>query len=340
MALAAVSVGATSPGEPQVIETEAQVLRHIRYQDEQINAGFAAVILNEYRKLSKEHPDEGTYTYLYARLVKDNQTRLHLLRKAVEQTPRMFYAERDLGRALYASGKFQEAIEHLTRALKKVPLSARTRYARGLAYYHRGEVKRAIADFGDVVDIDPDHASSYEDLAVALIHDGQYPRAIEVMSAALERFEDAKNRHYLYRNLGIAHARLGNPEASLSAHLQAVATEPAYYDGHVSLGRLYYRSEDLDRAAHHFQLALSLQPDNGQALLQLGIVRFELDDLDASTHLLEKATRTDSARVDAYLYLSKVYQARSDHRAAQTSLQKHHEARRLSENRAPVPPTR
>ena len=64
--------------------------------------------------------------------------------EAVEQTPGMFYAERDLGRELYTSGAFREAVEHLTRALSENQTSTWSRYLRGLAFYHSSHSKHRI----------------------------------------------------------------------------------------------------------------------------------------------------------------------------------------------------
>lgn len=317
---------ATDPGV-QTVETEADILLHIELQKQRIRAGDVDEVIEFYRKLSQGHPGEGRYIYLFARLNRDDPSRLALLLEAVEQTPGMFYAERDLGRELYTSGAYREAVEHLTRALSANPNSARSRYLRGLAFYHRGEVKRAITDFETTIDVDPTHAAAYAELAVALMHDNRLDRAIEVMNNALQRFPDSKNRHFLHRNLGIAYGRSGKAKESRASYKQAIDKDPTYYDGHVSLGKDYYTDGELHRAAEQFQEALSLRPESGTAALQLGIVRFELDDLATSTRLLENAIKADSTLTDAYLYLSWAFGKQGNSKRAREFLLKHHQTR-------------
>ena len=125
--LATSSIASSADSIVQPVETEADILLHIKLQNKRIKAGHVDEVIESYRKLSQGHSGEGRYTYFFARLNRDDRFRLALLQEAVEQTPGMFYAERDLGRELYTSGAFREAVEHLTRALSE------TRPRHGLA---------------------------------------------------------------------------------------------------------------------------------------------------------------------------------------------------------------
>jgi tetratricopeptide (TPR) repeat protein len=309
------------------IVSESDVLLHAHRQDEQIRAGHRDQTIKEYRDMHRSHPDSGYHTYLYARVCSNSTLKIQLLKEAVDQTPKLFHGRRDLARVFYSTGDYRGTIEQLTAALQTHPTSVQALYLRGLAYYHHGEVTEAIGDFRSAVSSDPDHLSSYEELSVALLHGGQSEDAVSVMNRMLERFGEAENRHQTYRNLGIAYARLGKMDESRLAYYRAVRERPDYFEGFISLGKAWYADDDLAKAALYFEKATTLHPGSAPALLQLGIVRFEQDRLDAARSLIRRALDLDSTLVGAHLYLSKVYREKGDYQRANDHLRRHHTSR-------------
>ena len=58
-------------------------------------------------------------------------------------------------------GKFEEAIDSLTKALKLSPKSVNALNTRGIAYCKKGDIDKAIADFSRAIKINPKFGKAY-----------------------------------------------------------------------------------------------------------------------------------------------------------------------------------
>ena len=82
-------------------------------------------------------------------------------------------------------------------------------FNRGRVYFSKGEVERAIQDYGAAIDIGPKHASAFESRGFAYLSQGQIDKAIADYDAALQL--DAKRATALY---GRGTAKLKKGDAS------------------------------------------------------------------------------------------------------------------------------
>jgi tetratricopeptide (TPR) repeat protein len=71
------------------------------------------------------------------------------------------------GRALTASGKYPEAIEELSEAIRLKPDFSRALNARGYVYLLKRDYPHAAADFDEAIRLDPNYINAYHNRSVA-----------------------------------------------------------------------------------------------------------------------------------------------------------------------------
>lgn len=105
--------------------------------------------------------------------------------------------------------------------------------------------------------------------ALALMGSGDYGAAIPV----LQKFsEDNPRLAGPYINLGIAYARVGEPETALAALDKAVELNPGNAAAQLQRGILYRERGDFQAALGAYEQALTLQPDYALAHRNIGIL--------------------------------------------------------------------
>ncbi|HET9869039.1 MAG TPA: sigma 54-interacting transcriptional regulator, partial [bacterium] len=104
------------------------------------------------------------------------------LEKALEQyrlvlagSPKNILALGNLGDALMALERFEEAVKTYKKALKLLPESGERLNLQndlGVAYFKKGEIESAIAEFKAVLKADPDHVNAIYNLGQVYYHEG------------------------------------------------------------------------------------------------------------------------------------------------------------------------
>lgn len=102
--------------------------------------------------------------------------------KAAELAPDNAFYHRQLGIALYDSGKAALAAQQFNLALQGDPKDADGYYWRAKSLQAQGEKEKAIADLNAVIGLDPDYAEAYSELARIYAETGQASRAAEVLA--------------------------------------------------------------------------------------------------------------------------------------------------------------
>lgn len=133
----------------------------------------------------------------------------------------------------------------------------------------RGDLERALALYGEVIEGNPDHAEALHNAGVIYLTRGDTGKAIHSFREALRirpDYPDALN------NLATALKRTGDREAALRSMERAVSLRPGFVEAHFNLGNLYREMGQYERAAESFQTAACLNPHDHEALNNLGAV--------------------------------------------------------------------
>lgn len=112
-------------------------------------------------------------------------------RKAVELNPSYALGQNWYGMFLLAMGRFEEALERVTRAKALDPLSTQN-VNLGLVHYFSGRYDRAVKEFNDMLALDPNFAVGRLSLGKAYLEKKNYDKAIEELrlAASLEGASD------------------------------------------------------------------------------------------------------------------------------------------------------
>ncbi len=132
---------------------------------------------------------------------KEYDAAIKLFREALQSQPDYAEALDNLGKALDATGKDEEAIGDFDRALKLAPEQAVIHSNKGLALYHEGKFADAAASFREAIAIHDDFPEAYNGLGASLMGLGKTDEAIAAFRKSIQ--QNPKNADAL-NNLGTA----------------------------------------------------------------------------------------------------------------------------------------
>ena len=266
------------------------------------------------------------------------------LRRAAEQAPEDFEANRRLGTLLVGQGQAGEALRYLQQAARVKPGDEQNSYELALAYSETGDYERARSTLqpllaahgnaeahhllGDIEEkqgnsldavrqyeraatLDPSEANLFDWGAELLLHRATEP-AIEVFSKGHRLFPKAVR---MLLGLGAAWFVQGSYGQAAGYFCQASDLDPEDPNPYVFLGKIQ-EAEAAPSAEISQRLArfVRLHPENAQANYYYGMSQWkqaehsgETGKLEGAEALLQKAARLDSGYAAAYLQLGRLY---------------------------------
>jgi Flp pilus assembly protein TadD len=160
----------------------------------------------------------------------------------------------ELGRALNAARRFDQAVEPLNEAIRLQSKDAETRYQLGLAEMQTGNVAVARWQFRTALETDPRHAQAW--------------------------FQQANIAYFT-----------GDLTKAAHDYQQAIAIKPRWADAHSHLGAVLFAQQNLPAAAAEYRLALELSPNNAGAHYNLGLLLLLQDDLAGARIEIDRAAK-------------------------------------------------
>jgi tetratricopeptide (TPR) repeat protein len=194
-----------------------------------------------------------------------------------------------------ASARNGEAIEKLLRATKLDPEHFDANFALGRALFGNGNITSAVEAFRNAVKIQPEHLLARFFLATALERDGLFTQALKEYRAAVKI-----NADYAEGNLGLGVLLLkieGDSSAEGILALQkALSLNGNMYEGRISLGRAFNRTNRAAEAVEHLQIAAKLAPDNPEPHYQLALAYRKMGKQRESADEMEIVRKIHQAR--------------------------------------------
>ncbi len=195
-----------------------------------------------------------------------------LFRHALQLTSDNHLAHNNLGDALAQKGKFEEAIEHFTKALEiwaNFP-EANKNYAAAhfnlaLALVRQERLEEAIAHFSEALRTQPDDADTHYNLGVTLEKQGRLEEAMIQFSEVLRiQPDNAEARN----NMGVILTSQGRFKEAISHYSKALQHNPNDGETHNNLGVALFTVGQLDQAIGHYLTAIKLDPNLALALVR------------------------------------------------------------------------
>ena len=265
-----------------------------------------------------------------------------LWQRAVLVTRNNFDAHDLLGRAWFAQGRMDEAIQEFQEAARLNTGFAEAQNSLGHAFAARGQMAEAIACYRKALAIEPDSIVAHLSLGNLFLKAGRANEAVpELLAAArlnprLAAAQDSLGRAYMiqrnwapaiaafrsqvaiepdsaeaWSNLGMACAQAGEFEDALAAFTKAVAQQPDDAAARNNLGYLLLRTRQPAQAAAQFRAALQLQPDNAASHNNLGNAFLAQGQWDAAIAEFQEALRLQPDYADARHNLAYVQQLKA-----------------------------
>jgi tetratricopeptide (TPR) repeat protein len=223
-----------------------------------------------------------------------------------------------LGEVKVAFTTGSERGEATTRVRVLPPPPATVAFQRGLAALYRGSCGRAIAEFAEVIRLDPNssRARFYRGMSYALA--GRSREALADYTAAIQLRPDHPDA---YLDRARVYLDLGEKSLALSDYAEAIRLRPDA-KAYLARGSLHHEMGSYDQAVADCDRALRLRPGDSQAFYLRGLTRYHSGDNARAIADFTEVLRLDPkdagayrTRGDAYARLGKSAEAGSDHEA-------------------------
>lgn len=135
-------------------------------------------------------------------------------------------AHLERGRALIAQGQLERAIAEFDQAIELDPDDVAVYVTRGFAYIALGQFERGIADYDRAIELESENPILYNDRGFAYAELGKYEQAVADYNKAIELDPNYDNADYAYNNRGFAYGSLGKYEQAFSDFDRAIALNP------------------------------------------------------------------------------------------------------------------
>jgi tetratricopeptide (TPR) repeat protein len=151
-----------------------------------------------------------------------------------------------------------------------VPPEARKEYEQGESLTQAGDSKKtteAIKHFERAIEIAPAYLEAKLKLGTAYMDLGDWSKAEKVLVAATQAHTEEPSLLFALGELFLQQKKTKEAEEALSKGLNL---EPRSWQGHYTLGRLYWNGGDIVKAARQVAIALQLNPNFAEAHLLAG----------------------------------------------------------------------
>ncbi len=160
-------------------------------------------------------------------------------------------------------------------------------YDRGISYYDKGMIDKAIEEFKEVLEIDPDDVETHYHLGNAYADKGMSDEAISMYKKVIE-----KNPEFIdsYLSLGTLYLDMDMVDEAISLCKQAISANPDDSFLCFHLGEAYVRNGQYKKAIKAFNKAISINPMDPETQYRLAESYYETKQYDMA---LKHATQAE-----------------------------------------------
>ena len=171
---------------------------------------------------------------------------------------------------LESDGSWDELILLCTKIIdleQEPPAKASVYVKRSAAYIQKGEYEKAIEDCTKAVELNSAHANAYVSRGIAYDKKGEHDQAIDDFTKALELEPD---NLFAYHNRGIAYIHKNAPDKAIADFTKRLDRNPTNAEIHSYRGLAYILKGDPDKAIADCTEALEFSPHFANAYLCRG----------------------------------------------------------------------
>jgi tetratricopeptide (TPR) repeat protein len=215
---------------------------------------------------------------------------IELIGKAIAINDRFAPYHSNLGNALRASGRLEEAVAAYRRAIKLKPDYGAAHNNLGTVLAELGRLKDAASAYRQAITLSPDYAPAQVNLGNVLRDLGALDDALAAYRRAVAiKPEDAEAQY----RLGVVLWRLGQLDEAAAAYGAAIAAKPGMAAAQSGLGIVLRERGQLTEAMACYRKAIAIQPDLIDAHWNLGLALLAAGDYAAGWEQYEWRLKRD-----------------------------------------------
>ena len=184
-------------------------------------------------------------------------------------------AENSYGCALLEAGRVDEAVLHLSKAVRISPIFSEARNNLGKVFLKHGKLNEAIACFNELIKRKQDSAEVYYHLAMALSMQKKYDDAIKCLAKVLMLNPEYPGAH---RKIGAALLATGKIDEAIPHLNEALQINPDQAQVCANLGTAYTQLSKYRLAIQNWTRAVELEPNSADVLNNLAWLLATVDD--------------------------------------------------------------
>lgn len=177
--------------------------------------------------------------------------------RAYDGRPEIRVALSNLGAALQAMGRTDEAVQALKKARALKPDAPAPHHNLGMALLNMGRLEEAVDSLTTAVELDPRFRDAWIGLGLALERGGVLDRAETAFRKALEQDPAGMEARF---NLANLLRRTGRAEEAIQEYGRCLELRPQFPEAHFAIGRTREETGDFAAAAAAYLEALRLAP--------------------------------------------------------------------------------
>jgi tetratricopeptide (TPR) repeat protein len=164
----------------------------------------------------------------------------------------------NLATALVRAGRLDEGVGHYLEALQIDPRSGESYSDLGTVYLAEHRLTEAITNLEMAVQLEPESGQARNNLANALLSAGKQNEALEEYRQAVRLSPNDATIHF---NTGLVLAKAGKEEEAMEQFMAAERLDPGYAEAHYEIGRRLFLRGDFPAAIEELSEAARLKPN-------------------------------------------------------------------------------
>jgi Flp pilus assembly protein TadD len=241
-------------------------------------------------------------------LQKDYGNAVTEYQEALKSKPDSAQYYRDLGEALAAAGRSDDAMNEYRVAQKNGDNSEELKLCMVKAYKQVGQLGKAKALVDQIVSGNAKNVEAINELAVILMKMDHFPEAAYALKRALELDPDFPQA---LNNIGIAYYHLNRSDDAIATWRKLIETRPEYPEAHYNLGTVLFEAGEVKKAEAEFNFCLKYSPDDAFAHNNLGLVMMRLDRKSDAIGQWRQAIELNPDLSQAFINLGKALSERN-----------------------------
>ncbi len=202
----------------------------------------------------------------------------------------------NLGFAYKELGKWDQAEENYSRALRLIPEYTDALSERAIALEKLGRRDEAVDVFSKLIAQRPEYPNVFLNRGITLATLNRHAEAISDFGESIRR-DTSKVAAYL--NRGISYAALDQSDKAISDYSEALKLNPRNATALFKLGNAHYKRKEWDLAIARYEEALAVDPGNVQLLVNRGNIFGFLKRWDEALDSYSKVLTLDPSNVMA-----------------------------------------